>query len=148
MRGRSFEISYFFGFTQKYRADGAGGRPQPFDIPRHQQLIHIGAAGHLRQADKQNADDHKQQRRQRKAHIAVIIKNRIEVIFKVINKINDLMCKFASAFEKCDEADYYQEKLDRLLREAYGDEIDDGFFAFHDRYECVKKFDYTKGRWV
>ena len=57
---------------QKYRADGAGGRPQPFDIPRHQQLIHIGAAGHLRQADKQNADDHKQQRRQRKAHIAPV----------------------------------------------------------------------------
>ena len=69
-------------------------------------------------------------------------------IIKVINKVNDLMCKFASAFEKCDEADYYQEKLDRALREAYGDEIRDGFFSFNERYEAVKRFDYTKGSWV
>lgn len=69
-------------------------------------------------------------------------------IIKVINKIHDLMCQFSSAFEKCDEADYYQEKLDRALREAYGDEIRDGFFSFNERYEAVKKFDYTKGRWV
>lgn len=68
-------------------------------------------------------------------------------IIKVINKINDLMCQFSSAFEKCDEADYYQEKLDRLLWEAYGDEIKDGFFAFHDRYERVKKQDYVTGKW-
>ena len=68
-------------------------------------------------------------------------------IIKVINKINDLMCKFASAFEKCDEADYYQEKLDRLLRDAYGDEIKEGFFCFNDRYECVKKQDYFTGKW-
>lgn len=25
--------------------------------------------------------------------------------------------------------------------------IEDGFFAFHDRYECVKKQDYVTGRW-
>lgn len=68
-------------------------------------------------------------------------------IVKVINKINDLMCKFSSAFEKCDDADYYQEKLDKLLREAYGDEIKEGFFCFHDRYECVKKQDYFTGKW-
>ena len=68
-------------------------------------------------------------------------------IIKVIRKINDLMCKFASAFEKCDEADYYQEKLDCALREAYGDEIKEGFFGFHDRYECVKKQDYFTGKW-
>ena len=68
-------------------------------------------------------------------------------IIKVINKINDLMCKFSSAFDKCDDADYYQEKLDKLLREAYGDEIKDGFFGFHDRYECVKKQDYFTGKW-
>ena len=69
-------------------------------------------------------------------------------IIKVINKINDIMCKFSKAFDKCDEADYYQEKLDCALREAYGDEIRDGFFSFNERYEAVKKFDYTKGRWV
>ena len=68
-------------------------------------------------------------------------------IVKVINKINDLMCKFSSAFEKSDEADYYQEKLDCALREAYGDEIRDGFFSFPERYEAVKKFDYKTGKW-
>ena len=68
-------------------------------------------------------------------------------IVRVINKIHDIMCQFASAFEKCDEADYYQEKLDRALREAYGDEIRDGFFSFCDRYEAVKKFNYKTGKW-
>ena len=68
-------------------------------------------------------------------------------IIKVINKINDLMCKFSIAFDKSDEADYYQEKLDRALREAYGDEIRDGFFSFCERYEEVKKFNYKTGKW-
>ena len=68
-------------------------------------------------------------------------------IIKVINKVNDLMCKFSSAFEKCDEADYYQEKLDCALLEAYGDEIRDGFFSFNERYEIVKKFDYNERKW-
>ena len=69
-------------------------------------------------------------------------------IVLVLQEVKKKMEEFSPAFEKSDEADYYQEKLDRLLREAYGDEIDDGLFAFHDRYECVKKFDYTKGKWV
>lgn len=68
-------------------------------------------------------------------------------IVKVINKINDIMCKFSKAFDKCDEADYYQEKLDCALREAYGDEIRDGFFSFDERYEIVKKFDYNARKW-
>ena len=69
-------------------------------------------------------------------------------IIAVLNEVKRLMEEFSPAFEKCDEADYYQEKLDMLLREAYGDEIRDGFFSFDERYEAVKKFDYTKGRWV
>ena len=68
-------------------------------------------------------------------------------IVLVLQEVKKKMEEFSPAFEKSDEADYYQEKLDRLLREAYGDEIDDGFFAFHDRYECVKKFDYNTGKW-
>lgn len=69
-------------------------------------------------------------------------------IVSVLQEVKKKMEEFSPAFEKCDEADYYQEKLDRLLREAYGDEIKEGFFAFHDRYECVKRFDYNKGKWV
>ena len=68
-------------------------------------------------------------------------------IVEVLQAVSKLMDEFSSAFDKCDEADYYQEKLDRLLREAYGDEIKEGFFAFHDRYECVKKQDYVTGKW-
>ena len=68
-------------------------------------------------------------------------------IIKVINKINDIMCKFSIAFDNSDEADYYQEKLDCALREAYGDEIRDGFFSFCERYEEVKKFNYKTGKW-
>lgn len=68
-------------------------------------------------------------------------------IVLVLQEVKKKMDEFSPAFEKSDEADYYQEKLDRLLREAYGDEIDDGFFAFHDRYECVKKQDYFTGKW-
>ena len=69
-------------------------------------------------------------------------------IVAVLQEVKRKMEEFSPAFEKCDEADYYQEKLDMLLREAYGDEIQEGFFSFDERYEAVKKFDYTKGRWV
>ena len=68
-------------------------------------------------------------------------------IVAVLQEVKRLMEEFSPAFEKCDEADYYQEKLDRLLREAYGDDIKEGFFGFHDRYECVKKQDYFTGKW-
>ena len=68
-------------------------------------------------------------------------------IVPVLQEVKRLMDEFSPAFEKCDEADYYQEKLDRMLRDAYGDEIKEGFFGFHDRYEFVKKFDYKTGKW-
>ena len=68
-------------------------------------------------------------------------------ILVVLQEVKRLMEEFSPAFDKCDEADYYQEKLDMLLREAYGEEIEEGFFAFHDRYECVKKQDYVTGKW-
>ena len=68
-------------------------------------------------------------------------------VVAVLNEVKRLMEEFSPAFEKCDEADYYQEKLDMLLREAYGDEIQEGFFSFDERYEAVKKFDYRTGKW-
>ena len=68
-------------------------------------------------------------------------------IVLVLQEVKKKMEEFSPAFEKCDEADYYQEKLDMLLREAYGDEIRDGFFSFDERYEAVKKFDYRTGKW-
>ena len=38
-------------------------------------------------------------------------------IVAVLQGVKRLMDEFHPAFDKCDEADYYQEKLDRLLRE-------------------------------
>lgn len=67
-------------------------------------------------------------------------------ILKVLNRIEELMAEFSPAFEKHDEADYYQAMLDKLLRQAYGDEIREGFYDFSDRYD-VKKFDYQTGKW-
>lgn len=67
-------------------------------------------------------------------------------ILKVLNRIEELMAEFSPAFEKHDEADYYQAMLDKLLRQAYGDEIREGFYGFSDRYD-VKKFDYQTGKW-
>ena len=37
-------------------------------------------------------------------------------IIRVLKKIDSLMDEFHPAFDLCDEADYYQEKLDSLLR--------------------------------
>ena len=68
-------------------------------------------------------------------------------IVMVLQEVKKKMEEFSPAFEKCDEADYYQEKLDCALREAYGDEIRDGFFSFCERYEEVKKFNYKTGKW-
>ena len=68
-------------------------------------------------------------------------------IVAVLQEVKRLMEEFSPAFDMCDEADYYQEKLDSLLREAYGVEIEDGFYGFHDRYDCVKKQDYLTGKW-
>lgn len=67
-------------------------------------------------------------------------------ILKVLNRIEELMAEFSPAFEKHDEADYYQAMLDKLLRQAYGDEIREGLYGFSDRYD-VKKFDYQTGKW-
>ena len=64
-----------------------------------------------------------------------------------MQRVNRLLDEFYPAFEQGPEADYYQEMLDKQLREAYGDEIREGFYGFHERYEIFKKFDYQSGRW-
>ena len=40
-------------------------------------------------------------------------------ILKVMKKTNEIMQYFRPAFLSTDEADWYQERLDRALREAY-----------------------------
>lgn len=65
-------------------------------------------------------------------------------LLKVVKGIGDCIDKYEPAWQKNDESDYYQKKLDDALAEAYGDELHDNF---HKRYEYAPEFDYGKGRW-
>ena len=65
-------------------------------------------------------------------------------LLKVVKAIGDRIDLYQPAWEKSDESDYYQKKLDDALAEAYGEELHD---SFHKRYEFAPEFDYTKGRW-
>ena len=65
-------------------------------------------------------------------------------LLKVVKGIGDCIDKYESAWQKNDDSDYYQKKLDDALAEAYGEEM---FDSFHKRYEFAPEFDYVKGRW-
>lgn len=65
-------------------------------------------------------------------------------LLKVVKGIGEYIDKYQPAWEKSDDADYYQKKLDDALAEAYGDGLAD---SFYQRYEFAPEFDYTKGRW-
>lgn len=65
-------------------------------------------------------------------------------LMRVVEGIGDYLDKYEPAFQKNDESDYYQKRLDDELAEAYGEELHD---SFHKRYEFAPEFDYTKGRW-
>lgn len=65
-------------------------------------------------------------------------------LIKVVKGIGDYIDKYYPAWQKDDESDYYQKKLDDALAEAYGVELSD---SFHKRYEYAPEFDYGKGRW-
>lgn len=67
-----------------------------------------------------------------------------ERLMKVVKGIGDYIDKYNPAWQKNDESDYYQKKLDDALTEAYGKELSD---SFHKRYEYAPEFDYAKGRW-
>ena len=54
----------------------------------------------------------------------------------VLLRVHDLCDEFAPAFTVQDEADYMQDKLDRLLRQIYGDEE---FVPFEERYPAIKQ---------
>ena len=67
-----------------------------------------------------------------------------ERLTKVVKGSGDCIDKYQPAWERSDDTDYYQKKLDDALAEAYGEELRD---SFHKRYEFAPEFDYTKGRW-
>ena len=65
-------------------------------------------------------------------------------LLKVVKGIGEYIDKYQPAWEKSDDTDYYQKKLDDALSEAYGDGLADSFYK---RYEFAPEFDYVKGRW-
>lgn len=67
-------------------------------------------------------------------------------ILKVLRKIDEIMKHFSPAFLAVDEADYYQEQLDKALQDAYKGN-GEKFYKFRDRYGCLREYDYKEGRW-
>ena len=67
-------------------------------------------------------------------------------ILKVLRRVNEIMQEFRPAFLQVDEADYYQERLDKALREAYRGN-GEKFYPFRERYNCIREYDYKAGKW-
>ena len=70
-------------------------------------------------------------------------RNRIE---KIIAGLEAYDREFSEAYTVGREADYYQEKLDGLLRQVYGDDL----VPFHERQPHIiqTKYDKKKKGWV
>ena len=65
-------------------------------------------------------------------------------LIKVVKGVGDYIDMYQPAWERSDDSDYYQKKLDDALAVAYGEGMHDTFFS---RYEFAPEFDYTKGKW-
>ena len=65
-------------------------------------------------------------------------------LVNVVTGIGECIDKFQTAWEKSDEADYYQKKLDASLANIYGHSLHD---SFYERYRYAPEYDYMKGRW-
>lgn len=63
---------------------------------------------------------------------------------KIVQGINDYLDEYSLAWQKDDDTDVWQKRLDDALAEAYGPELAD---SFYERYPFAPEFDYTKGRW-
>ncbi len=61
---------------------------------------------------------------------------------KLFDRLKVLADEYHTAFTADPEADYCQERLDRQLREVWGE----GFQTFFERYPYVKKMAYDKPR--
>lgn len=65
-------------------------------------------------------------------------------LVKVITGIGQYIDKYQKAWERCDEADYYQNKMDDALANIYGESLHD---SFYERYKYAPEFDYNKRKW-
>lgn len=67
-----------------------------------------------------------------------------ERLLKVVDGIKRYIDKYNLAWQRHDETDYWQVKLDEGLAEAYGEGMHDDFAT---RYEYLPDYDYNKGKW-
>ena len=67
-----------------------------------------------------------------------------ERLLKIIKGVGDYIDKYNLAWQKHDETDYWRDKMDEALAEAYGEELHD---SFTKRYEFAPEYDYMKGKW-
>ena len=68
-----------------------------------------------------------------------------ERLNKVVAAIGKYIDEYHLAFVRADETDYYREKLDEALANAFNDESIKG--SFMQRYEFLPDYDYKIGRW-
>lgn len=65
-------------------------------------------------------------------------------LIKIVKGVGAYIDKYNLAWQKHDETDYWRDKMDEALAEAYGETLHDSFLK---RYEFAPEFDYVKGRW-
>lgn len=65
-------------------------------------------------------------------------------LMKVVVGIGEYLDKYEKAWKRDAETDYYRDKLDAALVEAYGEDLHDSFLK---RYEFAPEYDYGKGKW-
>ena len=65
-------------------------------------------------------------------------------LMKIIKGVGACIDEYNLAWQKHDDTDYWRDKLDKALAEAYGEELHD---SFTKRYEYAPEYDYMKGKW-
>ena len=67
-----------------------------------------------------------------------------ERLLKVVKGVGKYIDTYQLAWERHDDTDYWRDKLDEALAEAYGENLHD---SFTQRYEFAPEYDYVKGKW-
>lgn len=65
-------------------------------------------------------------------------------LLAVVKGIENFIDTYEKAWQKDDEADYWQVKMDEILAKIYGEGMHD---TFRTRYEYCKEFNYNTGKW-
>ena len=64
-------------------------------------------------------------------------------LIKIVKGIKAKINEYNLAWQKHDDTDYWQKRMDDELAEAYGEKLHD---SFHERYPFAPEYDYMKGK--